>query len=143
MRAGHIHLEQGKKVHVKVGYGQGSAGPVKAQLIGSKYDPRPSPETIQAARNADVVVAVLGITSELEGQEMPVSEEGFTCLGSVPRYLRFGITIIICFWPAYNEIEQQVFLRWSRSYSPYYWWAEIKPQMFFSGPKSNTSSGPR
>ena len=77
MRAGHIHVEQGKKVHVKVGYGQGSAGPVKAQLIWSKYDPRPSPEAIQAAKNADVVVAVLGITSELEGEEMPVSEEGF------------------------------------------------------------------
>jgi beta-glucosidase len=76
-RAGHIHLEQGKKVHIKVGYGQGSAGPVKAQLIWSKYDPRPSPEAIQAAKNADVVVAVLGITSELEGEEMPVSEEGF------------------------------------------------------------------
>jgi len=77
VRAGHIHLEQGKKVHVKVGYGQGSAGPVMAQLIWSKYDPRPSPEAIQAAKNADVVVAVLGITSELEGEEMPVSEEGF------------------------------------------------------------------
>src|SRR5690242_20296858 len=77
VRAGHIHLEQGKKGHVKVGYGQGSAGPVKAQLIWSKYDPRPSPEANQAAKNADVVVAVLGITSELEGEEMPVSEEGF------------------------------------------------------------------
>ena len=77
VRAGHIHLDQGKKVHVKVGYGQGSAGPVKAQLIWSKYDPRPSSEAIQAAKNADVVVAVLGITSELEGEEMPVSEEGF------------------------------------------------------------------
>jgi beta-glucosidase len=77
VRAGHIHLEQGKKVYLKVTYGQGSAGPVKAQLIWSKYDPRPSPEAIQAAKNADVVVAVLGITSELEGEEMPVSEEGF------------------------------------------------------------------
>ena len=27
VRAGHIHLEQGKKVYLKVGYGQGSAGP--------------------------------------------------------------------------------------------------------------------
>ena len=49
----------------------------KAQLIWSKYDPKPSPEAIEAAKNADVVVAVLGITSELEGEEMPVSEEGF------------------------------------------------------------------
>jgi len=77
VRAGHIHLEQGKKVYLKVGYGQGHAGPVKAQLIWSKYDPRPNPQAIQAAKDADVVVAVLGITSELEGEEMPVSEEGF------------------------------------------------------------------
>ena len=77
VRAGHIHLDEGKKVYVKVGYGQGTAGPVAAQLIWSKYDPRPSPEAIQAAKNADVVVAVLGITSDLEGEEMPVSEQGF------------------------------------------------------------------
>ncbi|HTP68788.1 MAG TPA: glycoside hydrolase family 3 C-terminal domain-containing protein, partial [Dongiaceae bacterium] len=77
VRAGHVHLEQGKKVYVKVGYGQGSAGPLKAQLLWSKYDPRPNPEAMQAAKHADVVVTVLGITSELEGEEMPVSEEGF------------------------------------------------------------------
>src|ERR1700744_2992688 len=29
------------------------------------------------AKQADVVVAVVGITSQLEGEEMPVSEEGF------------------------------------------------------------------
>lgn len=46
-------------------------------MIWSKYDPKPSAEAIAAAKDADVVVAVLGITSELEGEEMPVSEEGF------------------------------------------------------------------
>ncbi len=76
-RVGHIHLEQAKKVYLKVGYGQGSAGPVQAQLIWSKYDPKPSPEAAESAKNADVVVMVLGITNELEGEEMPVSEEGF------------------------------------------------------------------
>ena len=64
-------------MYLRVGYGQGSAGPVRAQLIWSKYDPKPSPEAIESAKNADVIVAVLGITSELEGEEMPVSEEGF------------------------------------------------------------------
>ncbi len=54
-----------------------NAGPIRAQLIWSKYDPKPSPEAIAAAKDADVVIAVLGITSELEGEEMPVSEEGF------------------------------------------------------------------
>ncbi len=37
----------------------------------------PAPDAIEAAKNADVVIAVLGITSELEGEEMPVDEEGF------------------------------------------------------------------
>ena len=46
-------------------------------MIWSKYDPKPNPEAILAAKASDVVVAVLGITSELEGEEMPVSEEGF------------------------------------------------------------------
>jgi len=32
---------------------------------------------VAAARDADVVVAVVGITSELEGEEMQVNEEGF------------------------------------------------------------------
>jgi beta-glucosidase len=58
-------------------YSQAKAAPIRAQLIWSKYDPKPSPEAIAAARAADVVIAVLGITSELEGEEMPVSEEGF------------------------------------------------------------------
>src|SRR5579871_1727089 len=76
-RAGHVHLEQGKKVYIKVGYGQGLAGPVHAQLIWSKYSPKPDLKAIEAAKNADVVVLVLGLTSDLEGEEMPVNEEGF------------------------------------------------------------------
>jgi beta-glucosidase len=52
-------------------------GPVEAQLFWAKYDTKPSAEAIAAAKSADVVIAVLGITSDLEGEEMPVSEEGF------------------------------------------------------------------
>jgi beta-glucosidase len=76
-KIGHVHLEQGKKAAVRVIYGLLKAGPVEAQLIWSKYDPKPSPAAIAAATNADVVIAVLGITSDLEGEEMPVHEEGF------------------------------------------------------------------
>ena len=76
-RSAHVHLEQGKKTAIRVIYRLTKAGPVQAQLIWSKYDPKPSPTAIAAAKNADVVVAVMGITSELEGEEMPVSEEGF------------------------------------------------------------------
>jgi beta-glucosidase len=76
-KVGHIHLEQGRKVSIRVVYSRNKPGPVQARLIWSKYDPRPDPAAVAAARNADVVVAVLGITSELEGEEMSVSEEGF------------------------------------------------------------------
>ncbi len=76
-KTGHVHLEQGKKVAVKVRYRLSKAGPVEAQLIWSKYDPRPSPEAVFAAKNADVVIVVLGITSDLEGEQMPVNEDGF------------------------------------------------------------------
>jgi len=76
-RMAHVHLERGNKTAVRVVYRLTKAGPVQAQLIWAKYDPRPSAAAIEAAKNADVVVAVMGITSELEGEEMPVSEEGF------------------------------------------------------------------
>jgi beta-glucosidase len=46
-------------------------------LVWSKLDLKPQPEAITAARGADVVIAVLGITSELEGEEMEVNEPGF------------------------------------------------------------------
>ena len=72
-KVGHVHLEQGKKTALKVRYRLTQAGPVQAQLTWAKYDPKPNPAAIEA----DVVVAVMGITSELEGEEMPVSEEGF------------------------------------------------------------------
>ncbi|HWC17525.1 MAG TPA: glycoside hydrolase family 3 C-terminal domain-containing protein [Terriglobales bacterium] len=76
-KVGRIHLEQGKKVAIKVRYGVTQSGPMQMQLIWSKVDRTPSPEAVAAARNADVVITVVGITSELEGEEMPVSEEGF------------------------------------------------------------------
>jgi beta-glucosidase len=58
-------------------YRLSKSGRVEAQLFWAKYDPRPSPEAVTAAKNADVVIAVLGITSDLEGENMPVREEGF------------------------------------------------------------------
>ena len=74
---GRVHLERGRKVQIKVNYALSGGEPKLAQLIWSRYDTRPSAEAVAAAKNSDVVVAVLGITSELEGEEMPVDEEGF------------------------------------------------------------------
>jgi len=76
-KVGRVHLEQGKKVAIKVNYAIGNGELKLVQLIWSKYDPGPSMDAIEAAKNSDVVIAVLGITSELEGEEMPVEEEGF------------------------------------------------------------------
>jgi len=73
---GRVHLEKGRKVAIEFSYGSrdGKAG---AELIWAKSNSAPSPEAISAAKNADVVIAVVGITSQLEGEEMPVSEPGF------------------------------------------------------------------
>jgi beta-glucosidase len=76
-KLGRVHLEQGKASALVVDYGQGENQDAKAQFVWSKVDLAPQPEAIEAAKNADVVVAVVGITSELEGEEMQVHEEGF------------------------------------------------------------------
>jgi beta-glucosidase len=76
-KAGHVRLVQGQKVSIGVRYQLAKAGPVEARLIWAKYDPNPSPEAIAAAKDADVIIAVLGITGDLEGEQMPVNEEGF------------------------------------------------------------------
>ncbi|MEJ2146620.1 MAG: glycoside hydrolase family 3 C-terminal domain-containing protein [Acidobacteriota bacterium] len=76
-KVGRVHLTKGEKVALNVTYGNIGEGEPRAQLIWAKVDNAPSPEAVAAARNADVVIAVVGITSELEGEEMPVNEPGF------------------------------------------------------------------
>jgi beta-glucosidase len=76
-KLGKVHLEKGKKLPIAVTFGTLGEGGLKAQLIWASANMTPSPEAVAAAREADVVVAAVGITSQLEGEEMPVSEEGF------------------------------------------------------------------
>jgi beta-glucosidase len=73
---GRVHLEKGQKAALSITYGL-MGGQPHAQLIWAKVNNAPSPKAVTAAKNADVVIAVVGITSELEGEEMPVSEPGF------------------------------------------------------------------
>jgi beta-glucosidase len=73
---GRVHLEKGRKISIKVTYGSSKGDPL-TELIWTKVNNAPSPEAIATAKNADVVIAVVGITSQLEGEEMPVSEPGF------------------------------------------------------------------
>ena len=74
---GRVHLEQGQAVSLRVEYGQGSALNPQAQLLWSPLRDAPDPAAISAAAQADVIVAVVGITSRLEGEEMKVDQPGF------------------------------------------------------------------
>ena len=76
-KLGRVHLDAGKPAQLLVTYTPGPGGERNARLVWSKVDLKPQQAAIDAARNADVVVAVVGITSELEGEEMQVHEEGF------------------------------------------------------------------
>jgi len=76
-KLGMIHLEQGEKVAITVTYGTINGEDPVAQLMWQKVNNAPSPAAVEAARNADVVIAAVGLTSQLEGEEMPVHEPGF------------------------------------------------------------------
>ena len=73
---GKVHFEKGRKVALQISSGTQNGDP-HAELIWEKVNTAVSPEAIAAARDADVVIAVVGITSQLEGEEMPVTEPGF------------------------------------------------------------------
>jgi len=73
---GRVHLVKGRKAAIEIVY-RSQNGKAHAELIWGKVNTSVSPEALEAARNADAVIAVVGITSQLEGEEMPVSEPGF------------------------------------------------------------------
>ena len=76
-KLGRVHLEKGHKVALDLTYGSTATGTPQVQLIWAPVSNAASPEAITAAKRADVIIAAVGITSELEGEEMPVSEPGF------------------------------------------------------------------
>jgi beta-glucosidase len=73
---GRVHLVKGQKAQLTVQYGSGPNAP-HAQLIWAKVDDAVSAQAVTAAKNADAIIAVVGITSRLEGEEMPVTVPGF------------------------------------------------------------------
>jgi beta-glucosidase len=76
-KVGRVHLEAGKPLTLEVDYFPGERNDPSAKLVWSKVDLKPNPAAVAAANSADIVIAVVGITSELEGEEMQVHEEGF------------------------------------------------------------------
>jgi beta-glucosidase len=75
-RTTEMRLEARRKYAVKMEYFQAGGGAV-ARLVWSRRLEHLSEEAVTAARQADVVVAFVGITPELEGEEMDVTVPGF------------------------------------------------------------------
>jgi beta-glucosidase len=69
-----VQLEKGHRYAVKAEY---QAGGRTSKLIWLPVGGDPLVEAVSAARQADVVIAVVGITSKLEGEEMKVDLPGF------------------------------------------------------------------
>jgi beta-glucosidase len=76
-KVGRVHLEAGKAAKLEVDFAPGENSKPSAKLVWAPVDMRPQPAAIAAAKSADIVIAVVGITSELEGEEMQVEEPGF------------------------------------------------------------------
>jgi beta-glucosidase len=74
---GRVHLERGHPLSLQVQYAHRSGSKAEAQLIWIHATDAPDSAAVAAAKQADVVIAVVGITSRLEGEEMPVSVPGF------------------------------------------------------------------
>jgi beta-glucosidase len=71
-----VALEKGHKYALKLDYFQGGGGAV-ARLIWTPPGESPLPHALATTKNADVVIAVVGINSDLEGEESGVNIPGF------------------------------------------------------------------
>ncbi len=69
-----MELTKGHRYAVKIEYLRGGFG---TKLVWLPISKDPHGEATAAARDADVVIAVVGITSKLEGEEMKVDVPGF------------------------------------------------------------------
>jgi len=71
-----LTLKAGKSYRFRVD-AQESYGDAQLQLVWSTPNDSLEAEAVKAARQADAVVLFLGLTSRLEGEEMPVQIDGF------------------------------------------------------------------
>ena len=70
-----LHLEAGHPYTVKIECSQ-EGGPGLAKLVW--HEPGDKKDYMEVAKRADLIVAVLGLAGELEGEEMPIKIEGFS-----------------------------------------------------------------
>lgn len=71
-----VHLEQGHAYQIKIEYFQ-TVRSAEARLVWG-VPGKEERAAVQAARDADIVVAVLGLSARVEGEEMKVKAEGFS-----------------------------------------------------------------
>ena len=72
-----IKLEKGHKYALKVEYFQAMGDAIAQMVWNNELVEKPIDDAVAAAKKADLVIAVVGITSDLEGEEMNVQIEGF------------------------------------------------------------------
>jgi beta-glucosidase len=72
-----LHLERDRKYAIKIEYFQGTGDAIARFIWTNEVAKSPIDDGVAAAKKADVVIAVVGITADLEGEEMNVQIEGF------------------------------------------------------------------
>lgn len=74
MQTATLQLKAGRRYPVKIEFSRGGFG---TRLVWIPLSADPLVEAVSASRRADVTIAVVGITSKLEGEEMKVDLPGF------------------------------------------------------------------
>jgi beta-glucosidase len=72
-----LRLEKGKRYSISISQ-ISPAGTIATKLIWKRISETPVQDAVKAAEAADTVVAVVGITADLESEESPVSLPGFS-----------------------------------------------------------------
>lgn len=72
----HVDLKQGERHALRFATESGVSMP--PGMVWKRVSRQPLAELALAARDTDVIVAVVGLTSDLEGEEMPVKIDGFS-----------------------------------------------------------------
>jgi len=72
----YVELTAGVPRRIKLEYWDRRAD-ASAQLVWSRPDPRLKEEALAAAGSADAVIMMMGLSAQLEGEEMPVDVPGF------------------------------------------------------------------
>ncbi len=70
-----LHLEAGHRYAITIDNPPSAARSV--HLVWTRKDPQSAARAVEVARHADLVIAVVGITADLEGEESPLSIPGF------------------------------------------------------------------